>query len=125
MLKLPTIFFLITLSVLAVLHIVALKLFLYWRFPWFDIPMHLFGGAVVALGIFTLHDLLRSFPARLTYLIPVLLFTIMIALAWEVFQLQIGKPIDDDYVLDTIIDVLLGATGSVIGYYIATQLQRL
>ena len=85
MLKLPTIFFLIAGSILAVIHVISLELFLYWKYLWLDIPMHALGGAVVALGLFTLHDLWPRYPKRLLYPIPVLLLVLLVAMGWEVY----------------------------------------
>lgn len=37
---------------IAIFHALALKNSWYWIFPWLDIPMHLFGGAWLALLFF-------------------------------------------------------------------------
>lgn len=118
MLKLPTIFFLISASILMVIHVLSLELFLYWRYPWLDIPMHALGGAVVALLFFTIHDLTPKYPDRLLYPIPVLLLTLLVALGWEVYELQIGIPIETDYKIDTITDLIMGMLGAIMGYIV-------
>lgn len=125
MLKLTTIFFVITLFVLAVLHTIALKLYLYWHFSWFDMPMHFFGGITVALGVFTFADLVRTFPVRLLHLIPVVSFVIIVALAWEVFELYIGFNVEAGYGMDTITDLTLGIIGAGFGWYLARQIRLL
>ena len=125
MLKLTTVFFLIGLAVLAVLHYLALAFALYWAYPWFDIPMHLFGGIVVALGVFTLYDLKVYVRSEMLRVLPVFLLSLMVILGWEVFKLYAGKVIDDDFVIDTLMDVTLGSVGSMLGYYLATQLRTL
>lgn len=125
MLKLPTVFFLIAISLLAVTHIIALELFLYWQYPWFDIPMHLLGGTVVALGMFASHDLLPQFPARLLYPIPVLLIVLMVSLGWEVFELYAGIPVEENFAGDTIIDLIMDILGGVIGYTVAYSVSSL
>ena len=125
MLKLPTIFFLITFSLLAVIHIIALELFLYWRFWWFDIAMHLIGGSVVALGLFTLRDLRIIIPARYLQVVPVLLLVIVVAMTWEVYELFIGVPIESDFVVDTLTDLCMGTIGGLIGYSVGTSVNKL
>lgn len=125
MLKLPTILFLISLSLLAVIHTVALNLFLYWRFSWFDIPMHFFGGAIVALGIFTLKDLGIYITDRHIRLVQVLVLVFMVALSWEAYELFIGVPVEDNYAIDTITDLCLGVVGGLVGYSVGTSISKL
>jgi len=125
MLKLPTVFFLIAFSFLAVVHVVALQLFLYWHYWWFDLPMHFIGGAVVALGLFTLYDLRLVIPERYLALIPVLLLVLLIAMVWEVYELFIGVPIEGDYVSDTLIDLVMGLSGGALGYFVGTNLRKI
>ena len=126
MLQLTTIFFLIAASVLAVLHNVALYLFLYWRFWWFDIPMHGLGGAVVALGLFTAYDF-RLFKNKSFLKVHyVLAFVIFIALLWEVYEILIGVPIErEGFVLDTITDLLMGFLGGYVGYIVGNSIRKL
>ncbi len=125
MLKLPTIFFFISFTLLAVVHIIALKLFLYWKYTWFDIPMHILGGIVVALGLYTLNDIRLLVPDRYLRLFPVVLLVLTVGLLWEVFELAIGIPIEEDYAVDTATDLAMGVTGAVFGYIVGRALRRL
>jgi len=125
MLKLPTIFFLISASVLLVIHVLSLELFLYWKYLWLDIPIHALGGAVMALLFFTVHDLFPKYPTRLMYPIPVLLLVLLIALAWEVFELRAGIPIEEDYEIDTIVDLIMGMLGALMGYIVGYSMSTL
>ncbi len=124
MLQLTTIVFLIAFSVLAVIHNLAVKLFLYWHIWWLDIPVHAFGGMIVALGLFTLRDL-RLFPNTWLRAPVVLAFVLSIALIWEVYELIIGVPIIGDYAIDTSIDVTIGLLGGAVGYFIGNSLRHL
>ena len=124
MLQLTTILFLIAFSMLAVLHIIALTLSLYWHFWWFDIPMHLFGGMVVALGFFTLRDL-HILGNTWFRLITIISLVFVIAIAWELFEFVAGVPIDENYISDTSLDLLMGVCGGSIGYYVGTRLRNL
>jgi len=124
MLQLTTILFLIAFSMLAAIHYLALQLFFYWRFTWFDIPMHLFGGAVVALGVFTLRDL-RLIPNTFLTVKMVLLFVFITAGVWELFELYAGVPIDEAYYPDTTLDVIMGMLGGYLGYIVGNRLRSL
>ena len=116
---LPVVFFLISASVLAMIHIISLELFLYWQHLWLDIPVHMLGGATIALGIFAIHDLIPKFPSRLLYPIPVLLLVLVASLAWEVFEIKAGVPIEANFKVDTMIDLIMDMLGGVIGYVVA------
>lgn len=123
MLKLTTILFVIAFFVLALLHYLALTLHLYWHFSWLDMPMHFFGGIVVALGVFTTADLIKRFPERLLLFVPVISFVLIVALSWEVFELYAGAEKEASHVLDTISDLVLGIIGGSCGWYLARQLR--
>jgi uncharacterized membrane protein YoaK (UPF0700 family) len=124
MLQLTTIIFLIAFSMLAMLHIVGIQLFLYWHFWWFDILIHGFGGAIVALGFFALRDL-KLFPNRSVTLIRILALTFVIALVWEAFEYLAGVPVETTFVTDTITDLLMGIVGAVAGFFIGNSLRHL
>lgn len=124
MLQLTTVFFLIAFAVLAVIHKLAIELFLYWHIRWLDIPIHALGGAVVALGFFTLRDL-GLFPNKFLKPVSILLLVLGVALIWEVFERVVGIPSIGDYVIDTSIDVAMGLLGAYVGYIIGNNLRNL
>ncbi len=122
MLRITSVFFLISLSVLLVLHVVALALHLYWQVWWFDIPMHLLGGATVVLGLHTLADI-RLTPRRLATSLPwVLAVVLSVAVTWELFQYLTTEVPKDNYGVDTAGDILFGLLGALIGYVVGKQL---
>ena len=84
---------------------------LYWRYVWFDAPMHLLGGLTVGVFLVTL---LRSYH-------PFLFIAGIAAIivGWEVFEFAIGVPRETNYVFDTSLDILLGTCGAAIAYIIA------
>jgi len=125
MIKLNTWFFIIAAAVLSVIHYLALELALYWHFWWFDIPMHLLGGAIVALGVFVLYDFSVPIPKRWLRPIPVICVVLIVALLWEYFQVQISTTIEDNYEIDTITDIVMGLFGGVIGYIVGVSLTKL
>lgn len=111
---------------MAIVHLIALQLYLYWRFWWLDIPMHVLGGAVAAFGVFAFRDLsLPGFGLLAKRLCLVMLFVVLVMIAWEVFEVWAGIPIQDDYVLDTSIDLTMGFIGGLLGYVVARNLDKL
>lgn len=127
MLKLTTVFFLLSLSVLAVLHKISLDFSLYWRWEWLDIFMHFFGGAVVALGFFTLKDFIRDIPDRLQYFVPIISGVIVIALSWELFEIIVGTPVvtEAGYGWDLILDLIMGTIGGFVGFIVGHNIRKL
>lgn len=86
--------------------------------------MHLFGGAVVALGYFTLRDL-GLFPNTWLRLVPIVLLVCAVAVAWEVFEAVFGIAKEANYLSDTLIDLILGLFGAVIGFFIGNSVRSL
>lgn len=119
-----TLVFLLSGSVLAVAHYLAIGLYLYWRYEWLDIPMHLLGGAVVALGVFALSGL-RGI-ARFRRLGAIAALVLFFAVSWEVFQYALGWSVfKEDFWLDTITDVVVSLAGGALGYAVAKRLDEL
>jgi hypothetical protein len=114
----------ITLSVLATAHIIALQFFLYWKYNWFDIPMHFLGGVCVALGFgilpFFRIRLKEAYDTLLTYVAVVL----VVGLFWEVFEIVGGVNVIDEYFVgDTLIDLLMDILGGMLGYVLVHRLR--
>lgn len=116
MLSLSTIFFLISGSILAVVHALALEASLYWQYPWFDIPMHVLGGVVFVSGFATLRDIGVLKNPRLFKLGSVLFIALLVALAWEVLGVVMEQRFKPDFLSDTIIDLLMGLCGAFLGF---------
>ncbi|MFZ2253230.1 MAG: hypothetical protein WAW13_03605 [Minisyncoccia bacterium] len=111
---------------LVVIHSAALKFFLYWKYFWLDIPMHIFGGITCALGFAICVYGKRHISAWYTSLVGYVLFTIFIGIAWEVFEITTGFSIIDEYfVSDTIMDLLMDILGGAIGYAIVNAIRKL
>lgn len=109
---------------MAVTHILALEFFLYWRYLWLDVPMHILGGVVAALGVFVLSDLRAPIPQHWFKFWPVLISVLVIAILWEIYEIKIGVLILDNYRLDTAADLSFGLLGGVIGYLIGSKLKN-
>jgi hypothetical protein len=127
MLKLTTVFFVLTLAVLATLHWLSLTFYLYWRWEWVDVLMHFFGGAVAALGLFTVRDFLPRLPERLEYVVPIMSGVIIITLLWELFEFfVVGIPLDmPGIVFDTTLDIIMGIIGGFVGFLVGHSLRHL
>jgi hypothetical protein len=116
MISTRTIVLLTSFSTLAGLHIIAIKLSLYWHFWWFDIPMHFFGGVIVAIGLYDMSDLNLPVPPKLYRLLPFMLSVFVVTIVWECFELWAGIPIEHDFIVDTTTDFVMGLTGGLLGY---------
>lgn len=98
-------------AILALVHLTALERFWYWYFPWFDVPVHFLGGALMATAVI---GVLHSYRPR------VFLSVIFLgALGWEGFELLINAEREANFVLDTSIDLLMDALGAFVAYGIA------
>jgi hypothetical protein len=105
---------LISALALVTLHTLALAHYWYWTYRWFDTPMHLIGGATIAL--FTV-SLLHDFRP-LTFLVVITLAFVL----WEVFEAYFGVTLttpSTGYVWDTAHDILNDVIGATVVYAIA------
>ncbi len=97
--------------VLAVAHVYASSVDLYWTYRWLDIPMHILGG--FALGSLIIAFLMRHKPGMFWLLM------LGVAIGWEVFEVLIGMPRPTDYPLDTLKDLIDDGVGALIAYGLA------
>lgn len=126
MLKSNVLVFVIALGMFALVHLLLIHTYLYWRYPEVDIPMHFLGGTIVALGIFAARDLNIPFFASLTRFIPTLAFVLLIAVIWEVFQYMSGiSTMKVNFWSDTIGDVIFGVAGGLVGFFVAHSIAKL
>lgn len=106
---------------IATLHILALKFSLYWMYPWFDIMIHFLGGLFVALSV--LWFLFESKYIRLNKSVRNTIFVagssiILVGVGWEIFEIFAGIPIEEDFILDTTIDLTMGVLGAIVAGFI-------
>lgn len=125
MIRLTTVFFLISVSVLVTIHALATYLDLYWFWWWLDIPMHILGGSSIVLGIATARDIRIPHAARLLTLPNAILTVLLGAISWEVYQFLTTPSVKDGYVLDTLGDVGFGLIGGLLGWYIVRALDQI
>ena len=118
----PTfVLFAITLASVALAHYLALQFFLYWRYVWFDVPMHFFGGAMLALMLHSAPVFRDSFPKGFLTRGATLVFVLFVGLSWEVFELLAGVPVEDNFVFDTSLDLTMDLIGGYVGYFLARR----
>jgi hypothetical protein len=110
---------------LAIVHAVAVKFSLYWEIDWLDNLMHLFGGVVLVLLLYTLVDIkiLKPIWVRRWRRTSVLVLTIL--LGWEVLGVVMLMRFKAHFITDTTFDLLFGILGCIIGWWIGRQLKKL
>lgn len=119
-------FFLSSISTLAIVHHIALELYLYWHYVWLDIPMHFLGGASVIFGIAILPFFRVVLPQRFDTLLVHVSVVVVIGLAWEFFEIAFGISVLDEHFLpDTLLDMVMDIVGGVVGYGIVKHIQKL
>jgi hypothetical protein len=112
------VFFFASLLLLAIVHKIALELFLYWRFLWFDLPMHVLGGFCAALGYSILPFIHMRREGTGETLMWYLLVVFAIGVAWEIFEYAAGISLarEVNLALDTGLDLIMGLLGGLLGY---------
>lgn len=98
-------------ALLALLEFLAVANYLFWRYTWFDIPMHFLGGATIAVFLVAL---LMHFRPRVF-----LLGMFVVAIGWEIFEYLFGFPREANYYFDTALDLLMDTLGGVVVYIVA------
>ena len=58
-------------------------------------------------------------------IVPMLLGVFIVAIIWEVYEVLIGIPIEDDYWFDTIVDLIMGLCGGWIGHMVGKRMNEL
>lgn len=102
--------FLLSITI-ALLEQWALGNYLYWRYVWLDVPMHLLGG--LTIGVF-LVPLIGNFKPHLY-----VLGFVAIAVGWEVFEYMLVARREANFVFDTALDLLMDAVGGTLAYVAA------
>ena len=110
---------------LALVHMVAIKLSLYWEIGWFDNLMHLFGGVVLVLLLYTLVDINMLGRRWLDAWRRTALLVAIILVGWEVLGVLMLMRFKEGFITDTSLDILFGILGSIIGWFIGRQLKKL
>ena len=107
-------------ALIALVHITALEMFLYWRFVWLDLVVHFLGGMWISL--FSL-SVLYNFGFY-EYRVPLKVFiaVVFVSLGWELFEVMIGSPRDSNFLFDTSFDLLMDGVGAFAGFMTGRRL---
>ncbi len=109
--------------IVACLHLLALIYHLYWTIDWYDIPMHFLGGftiGILAVFIFFTSLYIPSTSKlkdnRVILFMFTIGFTLIVGLAWEVWELffRLTDVFTDQ--LDTVVDLVMDFCGSVTAF---------
>src|SRR3989344_2305697 len=114
---------LITVAILAVAHLIAEALYLYWTLWWFDYLTHFLGG--FSLGFFSFYVFYESglFGGRISLSKSILFSFILVMLlggVWEVFEYANGLTQSaEEYSLDVVHDFLSDALGAITALWLS------
>ena len=114
--------------VLGVMQHAAFAEYLYWKYWWFDIVMHFLGGAIVAvLYLWFVRFVFPVRDARFSGVAFTLLFTFIVGIMWEVFELAIG--VDTEFtgqqkLFDTALDLVMDLSGAILAYATFKRIQH-
>lgn len=107
---------------IALVHVVALEFFLYWKYLWLDIPMHVLGGVACALffSILPFFDIRMS--ERYGTVQWYLAFTLVVGVAWELFEAVAGISLEEPgFMFDTATDLSMDVLGACIGFVLVKK----
>jgi len=117
---------LLLILLIAITHNIATEHYLYWKYLWSDLVVHLFSGlwvALVGLGIFVFSRKDKSGIMRILF--STIILSLSIGILWEVFEYSVGIiSFSKWYVPDTISDIIMDMIGGIAGFFIALGLRK-
>jgi len=113
---------------LAVLHVLAERNAWYWTYRWFDVPMHILGGAWAGLVVLWAFLYTQRGRAMLPETAPRralgprgFAFLLLFFLAWEAYEFGMahitGVPLPRNWAGDTALDILSGMAGGALALW--------
>jgi len=108
----------------AILHALAEYFSLYWHWPWLDIPMHLYGGALLAGMIATLLQM-RVLPYWLDRPMFLSSGVAVVLLLWELFGIYRYGGLKPDFFVDSVLDLVMGVLGFVAGWRLVVLIKKI
>jgi hypothetical protein len=121
-------------TIIAILHFLALQFYLYWIFWWFDIVTHFLGGLWVGLVVlwFFLSADRHGFFSRFVYknvniikqskiFLITIISVIIVGILWEIWELlaKLVFVTDYGYFLDTSLDIVMDTLGGITAFIYA------
>ncbi len=104
--------FILMSGVFALTHYLAVLGSLYYYYWWFDLPMHFWGGCLLTLGFHSFATL-KTFKYETTYKL-LLIFLLVVTLAWEIFEWQIGLGDIINPLREALKDMAVGFSGGLL-----------
>ena len=105
------------------IHSVAEYFELYFYYSWLDLPVHLLGGVFIVLVLHTLTcmGVVRNRLATSSFFVSSLGSALIL---WEVFGIVRYGGFNADFIRDTLLDLVFGILGCVIGAFIYSLIQK-
>ena len=110
------------LFMLGVLHLLGILYSLYYFFRPLDLIAHFLGGAWVSLMVlwfFYFSGFVERRADIRELLFVVFSAVLVLGLAWEVFEIAIGVPLEEGYVFDTLSDLFMDVAGAMVAVFFA------
>lgn len=109
------------LSLLAVVHNLAMLDFWYWRYPWLDASMHFLAGITIGLFVTWLLLVHRPVMTPTMSLYMTLAATLAIGVLWEFFEVWAGVPREANFAFDTKMDIVADVFGGLVANLLARK----
>jgi len=117
--------------VVAILHILALKFYLYSNVWWFDMVVHFLGGfwiAFVVLWFLFLSGYIKPLKGTYIHFLSIALFSALFAgIVWEIFEVTNGvtSVLFRGYWKDTMSDIIFDCLGALASsWYLFTEYKK-
>ncbi len=110
------------LIVTAFLHLFAVRFYLYWSLPWFDMIVHLCGGIAATLFIVWIASfavpIAVLFSSKLSFFALAILGSFCVGVVWEIFEYRFGitSPVFHNYQFETFKDLAMDVVGGLATY---------
>lgn len=106
--------------VLLFLNDVAMRLYLFMEYPWFDIPLHFFGGFSVGLASIGLIRMVYRSKRyeRSPQLLYIIVLTLFVGAGWEYVEYYMDASVafGGNFWFDTVKDLLMDTLGGILSY---------
>lgn len=118
-------------TIIAILHYLALKFYLYWSIWWFDIPVHFLGGlwvGFIAMWFLFLSGIVYKnveFTKTTKIFLIIVASVIAVGILWEVFEVYSGVlTFEKNYWSDTSLDLVMDTIGGIVAFIYSRKYLR-
>jgi hypothetical protein len=91
-----------------VLHLYALEHFLFWKYWWMDIVLHVLGGIIIGGTSLYISQYGIFKPLSRRPFLVAIPFAATVVVGWEIFERAAGVFQESEYVFDTASDITFG-----------------